>query len=134
MSNPLMLQSFEWHTPSTSDSSHYKRLIRLLPTLAQLGISHLWLPPGCKANNPKGNGYDIYDLWDLGEYNQKGQKSTKWGSRKELDSLIYKAWELKIKIVWDAVLSHKTGADGTEEVWVVEVDKDGMYTQDSQRY
>lgn len=131
--NRTILQGFEWHTPSAppaphdthSPSSHYARLTRLLPSLANLGVSDLWLPPGCKANNPQGNGYDIYDLWDLGEFEQKGSRSTKWGSREELADLIAKAGECGVDIIWDAVLNHKAGADGTEECWAVEVDKEG---------
>jgi alpha-amylase len=88
-------------------------------------VALLWLPPGCKANNPKGNGYDIYDLWDLGEFEQKGSRNTKWGSREELDDLMRKARELEIDIVWDAVLNHKTAGDAKEETWAVEVDKEG---------
>ena len=122
--NPLILQSFEWHTTS-GDESHYSHLINLLPTFAHLGVTSLWLPPGCKANNPRGNGYDIYDLWDLGEFEQKGSRGTKWGNREELNALLSRSKELKIDIIWDAVLNHKAGADATDEVWAVEVDKEG---------
>lgn len=131
--NRLILQGFEWHTPSSppapnethSQTSHYSRLTRLLPSLANLGVTTLWLPPGCKGNNPRGNGYDIYDLWDLGEFEQKGARSTKWGSREELRDLMDKGKECGIEMVWDAVLNHKAGADGTEECWAVEVDREG---------
>lgn len=124
--NTLILQSFEWYTFSPQQTQ-YSRLNRLLPRFSHLGVTSLWLPPGCKANNPQGNGYDIYDLWDLGEFEQKGSRSTKWGSRQELDDLIKRAKELGIDIVWDAVINHKTGGDATEETWAVEVDKEGWY-------
>lgn len=80
------------------------------------------MPPGCKGNDPHGNGYDCYDLWDLGEFDQKWTRSTKWGSREELGALISKAKETGVKVVWDAVLNHKTAGDATEECWAVEVD------------
>ncbi|KAK3705252.1 hypothetical protein LTR37_013413 [Vermiconidia calcicola] len=129
--NPTLFQSFEWHTPSTPpaphethcSTSHYNRLTRLLPTLADLGTTSVWLPPGCKANSPEGNGYDIYDIWDLGEFQQKVVRSTKWGSKEELDGLITKARECGLELIWDAVLSHKTAGDRTDECWAVEVDK-----------
>lgn len=131
--NPTLFQSFEWHTPSTPpaphethcSTSHYNRLTRLLPTLADLGTTSVWLPPGCKANSPEGNGYDIYDIWDLGEFQQKVVRSTKWGSKEELDGLITKARECGLELIWDAVLSHKTAGDRTDECWAVEVDKAG---------
>ena len=130
----LLLQGFEWHTPSASPPphethspfSHYARLTRLLPTLAELGVTSLWLPPGCKGNNPHGNGYDVYDVYDLGEFEQKGCRSTKWGSREELEDLSNRGKACGVEMIWDAVLNHKAGGDGTEECWAVEVDEEGM--------
>ncbi|EPS29733.1 putative alpha-amylase [Penicillium oxalicum 114-2] len=72
--------------------------------------------------DPLGNGYDIYDLYDLGEFDQKGAVATKWGTRQELEDLIYQAAALDIKIIWDAVLNHKAGADFPETFSAVEVD------------
>lgn len=140
--NRLILQGFEWHTESIppgsdethSPSSHYARLTRLLPWLASLGVTDLWLPPGCKANNASGNGYDIYDLYDLGEFDQKGSRSTKWGSKEELDDLLGKGRECGVEMIWDAVLNHKAGADGTEDCWAVEVDKDGTSLRLDERW
>ncbi|KAF2769148.1 glycoside hydrolase [Teratosphaeria nubilosa] len=128
--NPILLQGFEWHTPSQppapneshSRNSHFARLTRLLPSLASAGITSIWLPPGCKANNPQGNGYDCYDLWDLGEFDQKWTRSTKWGSREELNDLLCAAKSLGVECIWDAVLNHKTAGDATDEAWAVEVD------------
>nr|POE86455.1 alpha-amylase [Quercus suber] len=130
--NTTILQSFEWHSPSSppkpsethSQHSHYALLTRHLSNLAELGISTIWLPPGCKANNPHGNGYDCYDLWDLGEFDQKWTRSTKWGSREELTGLLTRAHELSVDCIFDAVLNHKTAGDATEESWAVEVDPD----------
>lgn len=123
--NRTILQTFEWHTPSSGD--HYKNLISQLPKFSELGITAIWLPPGCKANNPKGNGYDIYDLWDLGEFDQKESRSTKWGSREDLDELIGFARECGIDVIWDAVINHKQAGDRVEDgIWAVEVDPEGM--------
>jgi alpha-amylase len=131
--NPILFQTFEWHTPSQpppphethSDSSHYSRIARVLPDLAAVGVSAIWLPPGCKANNPQGNGYDCYDLWDLGEFDQKWARSTRWGSREELRDVMGKAKELGVETLWDAVLNHKTAGDAVDEAWAVEVDAEG---------
>lgn len=128
-----MLQAFEWHTPSEppaphethSYRSHWSRLTRGLSALKGLGVSSIWLPPGCKANDPKSNGYDCYDLWDLGEFNQKWTRSTKWGSREELRDLIRMAEAHDVDIIFDAILNHKTAGDATDESWAVEVDKEG---------
>ncbi|KAF7187589.1 Alpha-amylase [Pseudocercospora fuligena] len=131
--NELFFQAFEWHTRSEppkphethSRNSHWGRLARILPSLAELGVTSLWLPPGCKANNPQGNGYDCYDLWDLGEFDQKWTRSTKWGSREELRDLVETAKHCGgrgVELIWDAVLNHKTAGDATDETWAVEVD------------
>lgn len=119
--NPTLFQSFEWHTPD----AHYERLSGALATLSDIGVTSIWLPPGCKANYLQSNGYDCYDLWDLGEFDQKGTRSTKWGTREELNDLLAKAKDLGLSMIWDAVLNHKTAGDATEECWGVEVDPDG---------
>lgn len=78
--------------------------------------------------DPNGNGYDIYDLYDLGEFDQKGSMSTKWGTRQELEDLVCQAQTLNIKIIWDAVLNHKAGADFPESFEAVEVDPKSRLT------
>jgi alpha-amylase len=120
--NSTLLQGFEWNVPA--DGNHWKRLLGQLEPLKGIGISNIWLPPGCKAASPEGNGYDIYDLWDLGEFDQKGTVRTKWGSKDDLMTLSHKAKELGVGLYWDAVLNHKAGADKTEKCQVVEVNPD----------
>ncbi|KAL4997798.1 glycoside hydrolase superfamily [Aspergillus recurvatus] len=110
--NSLMFQAFEWHVPD--DKAHWRRLRRMLPTLKAMGVDDIWIPPGCKAMSPSGNGYDIYDLYDLGEFDQKGTRATKWGTKEELQSFVSRARDFGIGIYWDAVLNHKAGADSTE--------------------
>lgn len=116
-----MFQAFEWNVPA--DNKHWKRLTDAIPKLKAVGIDNIWLPPGCKAASPEGNGYDIYDLYDLGEFDQKGTRSTKWGSKEELLELCKVAKENDVGIYWDAVPNHKAGADKTERCRVIEVDE-----------
>ena len=108
-----------------ADGKHWKRLLEALPKLKAIGIDNIWLPPGCKASSPNGNGYDIYDLYDLGEFNQKGSRATKWGTKEELMELTKLAKELGVGLYWDAVLNHKAAADNKEKCKVVEVDLNG---------
>jgi alpha-amylase len=120
--NSTLLQGFEWNVPA--DGKHWTRLREQLPALRKIGINNVWLPPGCKAASPEGNGYDIYDLWDLGEFNQKGAQRTKWGSMEDLEALARAAKDANIGLYWDAVLNHKAGADQTQKCTVVVVDPD----------
>ena len=119
-----MMQAFEWYAPA--DQKHWQRLSCAMAGLKSTGIDNMWIPPGCKAANPEGNGYDIYDLYDLGEFDQKGARSTKWGSKEDLMQLIDSAEGVGIGVYWDAVLNHKAAADYTEKCQVVEVDPDGL--------
>ncbi|KAL4861020.1 hypothetical protein BDV12DRAFT_208459 [Aspergillus spectabilis] len=118
--NTLMFQAFEWHVPA--DQAHWRRLHRALPSLKIIGVDNIWIPPGCKATSPSGNGYDIYDLYDLGEFDQKGSVPTKWGSKEELQNFVSGAQELGIGVYWDAVLNHKAGADFLERFLAIKVD------------
>ncbi|CEL08690.1 hypothetical protein ASPCAL11835 [Aspergillus calidoustus] len=119
--NTLLFQAFEWHVPA--DGHHWVRLRHALPGLKAIGIDQIWLPPGCKGMDRDGNGYDIYDLYDLGEFEQKGSVRTKFGSREELQVLVEEAQRLGVRVIWDAVLNHKAGADRVERCMAVKVDE-----------
>jgi len=118
-----MMQAFEWYVPA--DQKHWKRLQSVIGDLKATGIDNIWVPPGCKASSPNGNGYDIYDLYDLGEFDIKGGRATKWGSKEDLLQLSKKASEVGVGLYWDAVLNHKAAADEKEKCLAVEVDANG---------
>jgi alpha-amylase len=48
--NYTLLQGFEWNVPA--DGKHYNRLHDAMPAYKHIGISNVWLPPGCKASSP----------------------------------------------------------------------------------
>jgi alpha-amylase len=121
-----MMQAFEWYVPA--DQKHWKRLQSVVGDLKATGIDNIWVPPGCKASSPNGNGYDIYDLYDLGEFDIKGGMSTKWGSKEDLLQLSEKASEVGVGLYWDAVLNHKAAADEKEKCLAVEVDPNGSFS------
>ncbi|CAG8957222.1 hypothetical protein HYFRA_00009424 [Hymenoscyphus fraxineus] len=118
--NMTMMQAFEWYVPD--DQKHWQRLASNVAKLKATGIDNIWIPPGCKASSPSGNGYDIYDLYDLGEFDQKGSKGTKWGTKDELMALVEASNDCGMGIYWDAVLNHKAAADRKEKCQVQEVD------------
>jgi alpha-amylase len=122
--NPVLFEAFEWNLPS--DRQHWSRLRVALPALKDIGIDHVWLPPGSKAKDAESNGYDIYDPYDLGEFDQKGTIATKWGTKQDLDALAEESKRLGMGLVWDAILNHRGFADSTEMVKVVEVDPKGQ--------
>lgn len=119
-----MLQGFEWYIPN--DNQHWRRLERIVPTLAELGVNTLWIPPACKGFGWDSVGYDIYDLYDLGEFEQKGTVATKYGTKSELVSLTHVAQQFGIGVIFDTVISHKAGADDFEEVKAVRVQQSGQ--------
>ena len=123
--NKTMFEAFEWYCPV--DHKHWRRLRDAVPSLAAIGIDHMWVPPACKAGWHGSNGYDIYDLYDLGEFDQKGTKYTKWGTKEELVDMVDTADAHGIGIYWDTVLNHKAAADYTETCMAVKVDPKGTY-------
>ena len=120
------MQGFEWHVPA--DQRHWQRLQKTLPRLRDIGVDHLWVPPGCKGMDPSGTGYDLYDLYDLGEFDQKGARATRWGPKEDLQALAQNAQDIGIGIIWDTVLNHKAGADRAETFPAVIVDSEGKYS------
>ena len=134
--NKTILQGFEWYSEGTTISnvpdpisgiirdettSYWKSLAALLPVLSSFGITSIWIPPACKATNPKDEGYGIYDLYDLGEFDTKGSVGTKWGNKQELQDLCKQASAHNIGIVFDAVLNHKAAADASESASAIRV-------------
>ena len=47
--NYTMLQGFEWNVPA--DGKHYQRLRDQVGALRNIGVTNIWLPPGCKASS-----------------------------------------------------------------------------------
>ena len=121
--NGMMLQSFEWDLPA--DGSLWRSLRQQAARLAFLGISSVWLPPACKGSGGANDvGYGSYDLYDLGEFDQKGSVRTKYGTAQEYQEAVKTLRQAGIQTLADAVLNHRLGADGTEEVPVRWVDVD----------
>ncbi len=121
MDNYAMIQYFEWYLPP--DGAHWRRLAADAGHLSGLGISGVWIPPCCKATSKFDVGYGVYDLYDLGEFEQKGDVATKYGTRRELLDAVSALHTAGLKIYADVVMNHKAGADATEEITVVEVDR-----------
>jgi len=119
--NKTLFQAFEWDLPA--DQKHYDRLTDAIPQLKAMGIDKIWLPPGCKAAEPHGNGYDIYDPYDLGEFAKEWHPNagTKFGDKASLIRLTAAAKQYSVGLVWDAVINHRTGAERKEVCQAVEV-------------
>ena len=122
-----MIQYFEWYLPA--DGGHWNRLAGDAEHLASLGIMGVWLPPCCKGTGANDVGYGIYDLYDLGEFDQKGTVPTKYGTREDLLRASEALHAKGLKVYADVVLNHKAAADETEEITVVEVDRNNRDRQ-----
>ena len=89
------MQAFYWNCPEDSGKEFgwWNYLRNEIPHLKATGITSLWLPPACKANEVKSMGYDPFDFYDLGEYKQKNhdRKETWFGSKEDLQALIQAA-------------------------------------------
>jgi len=112
----VMLQCFYWDCPRLEEREYHwwERVNEEIQHLSQVGFTHLWLPPACKAANLYGPsmGYDPYDFYDLGEFDQKGSRATWFGQHTELEKLIRTAHEHKLQVIADLVINHCSGADG----------------------
>ncbi|KAK5952696.1 hypothetical protein OHC33_006288 [Knufia fluminis] len=106
-----MIQGFEWYVKK--DEQHWNRLSGQLEKLSNIGVDMIWIPPVTKAGAKSSTGYDVYDLWDLGEFNQRGHVATSYGTKDELVALSNNATALGIKLLGDAVLNQRTGADAS---------------------
>jgi alpha-amylase len=109
-----MMQYFHWYTPA--DGNLWKQLAENAKSLAEAGITAVWLPPAYKgAAGGYDVGYGVYDLFDLGEFDQKGSVRTKYGTREEYLAGIKAAQNAGMQVYADVVFNHKLGADEAEE-------------------
>ena len=124
MDNPIILQTFYWEMNTgqyAEDFPEEKDLWNLLAAraeeISEAGFNFLWFPPANKgAAGIHDVGYGTYDLWDLGEFEQKGSVRTKYGTKEELENAIEKLHNFDLRILYDAVLNHRLGADEKEKV------------------
>lgn len=124
MENPVILQTFYWEMNTGKYQEEYpeegnlwKLLSDQAAEISEAGFNFLWLPPANKGAGGRADvGYGTYDLWDLGEFKQKGTKRTKYGTKKQLEQAVKKLHKNNLKLLYDAVLNHRLGADEKEEV------------------
>lgn len=106
----VVLQGFYWDCPE----DWWPTLEKEAPELAKAGFTGIWLPPPSKGGAGRASmGYDVYDHYDLGEFDQKGSVPTRFGTRKELESLIAALHKHGVKAYADVVLNQM--ANGEKE-------------------
>jgi (1->4)-alpha-D-glucan 1-alpha-D-glucosylmutase len=99
----------------------FRDATKLVPYLADLGISHLYASPIFRANPGSTHGYDIVD------YNQLNPEI---GSREDFDSLVEKLHKHGLKLILDFVPNHMGVAAGRNAWWqdVLENGQTSVYT------
>lgn len=120
MNNPTVFQFFHWYYPDNGEL--WQHCAKEAPTLAAMGITHVWLPPAYKSGRGTYEpGYAVYDLYDLGEFDQKATVRTKYGTKDQYIACIKALHDQQLQVLADIVLNHKHGADETERVKAREV-------------
>ena len=111
----VMMQAFYWNCPDVSGKQFnwWNWVKSSIPQLKAAGISAIWLPPACKAQNDNSMGYDPFDFYDLGEFLQKhhNRKETWFGSRQDLHGLIQAAHDSGMQVIADLVFNQCSGGD-----------------------
>ena len=120
--NGTMMQFFHWY--NNADGTLWNEVVNKSSSLQNLGVTALWLPPAYKGSGGSYDvGYGVYDMYDLGEFNQKGTVRTKYGTKDQYLAAINAAHAKGIQVYGDVVFNHRGGADATETVTAVRVDK-----------
>ena len=86
----------------------FRDATKLVPYLADLGISHLYASPIFRANPGSTHGYDVVD------YNQLNPEV---GSREDFDELVAALRERGLKLILDFVPNHMGVAAGLNTWW-----------------
>lgn len=108
--NDVMMQAFYWNVPvdEVNHNGTWWDTLRIKSqSLANAGITALWVPPPSKGNfGITDMGYGIFDHYDLGNYYQKGTTETRFGSRSELSAMISAMHTNGVKVYADIILNH----------------------------
>lgn len=106
----VMIQGFYWDVEPKGD--WWNVISSKIDNWKKIGIDRLWLPPASKGmSGGFSMGYDPMDYFDFGDYDQMGTTETRFGSRKELESLISTAHTAGIQVIADIVLNHNSGGE-----------------------
>ena len=132
MTNPVIMQYFEWYLPD--DGQQWNRLKEDAQHLKELGINQVWMPPAFKATGTNDVGYGVYDLYDLGQFDQNGSVRTKYGTKEEYLAAIKALKEQGIKPIADIVLNHKANGDEKEAFMVLKMDPNNRQKPLSEPY
>jgi len=135
--NPVILQTFYWEMNSNKYAENFpeeKDLWNLIDkradSIAEAGFDYLWFPPANKgAGGIEDVGYGTYDLWDLGEFKQKGSIRTKYGTKEQLERAVENLHSKGLKLIYDAVLNHRLGADDKETVTLKDGSQADVWTK-----
>ncbi len=130
--NGTMMQYFEWDLPN--DGTLWTKLANNASALSSTGFTALWLPPAYKGSGSGDVGYGVYDLYDLGEFNQKGTVRTKYGTKDQYLNAINALHGKGIQVYADVVLNHRMGADSTETVNAIQVNRNNRNQTTSGSY
>ncbi len=109
--NGTMMQYFHWYTPG--GGVWWNNVKNNSASLADMGITALWLPPAYKGSGAEDVGYGVYDMYDLGEFNQKGTVRTKYGTKDQYLAAIKAAHKAGLQVYADVVFNHRGNADYT---------------------
>ena len=126
--NVVLAQGFDWTSakrfsgpssfeegPKKDDASYWKWLTERVCAIAELGITHLWLPPPSHSASPEG--YLPGRLFQL--------DASRYGTKADLKALCAALRERGVTPVCDVVINHRTAdARGVDGAWNVFADLD----------
>jgi (1->4)-alpha-D-glucan 1-alpha-D-glucosylmutase len=96
----------------------------LVPYLADLGVSHLYLPPSFQARPGSMHGYDVVDPTSISE---------ELGGEAEFRALIAAAREAGLGVILDIVPNHMA-TDGANRYWTEQRSKFFDVDEDTGKY
>ena len=118
----VLLQGFYWNVhpgdhSQNNDGLWWDSLRTVAGDLAAAGFQTVWVPSPAKgAGGRFSMGYDLYDYYDLGEVDQKFTRRTRFGTVEELRLMQAVFDDAGLRLMADAVLNHRDGADGQQPV------------------
>ena len=107
----VVLQGFWWDYWNTNTQNSWADyLAELSPTMRDVGIDMVWIPPAIKNQGTNSNGYSPFDPYDLGDKFQKGSTTTRFGTKDQYLRAVAVMHANGLGVIQDVVLNHRSNA------------------------
>jgi len=110
----ILLQAFHWNIVRTNPSRWYDDLLAKVPSIVDLGVTMVWLPPPWRDDSTWEDKQKGLSGGREGYFWHSFDLNSHYGSRESLERLVAGLNEAGLKVIFDIVPNHRNYKYGTD--------------------